>query len=98
MVPVGSRIVPILGGVVRSCEKYSRTTMAKKGKDSGMKGDELRAMQAPLKERYRETPEAAVVTLRASGELGQEGLTCTVATGRALVEAGLHPATGGNGL
>jgi uncharacterized OsmC-like protein len=63
-----------------------------------MKGDELRAMQAPLKERYRETPEAAVVTLRASGELGQEGLTCKVETGRALVEAGLHPATGGNGL
>src|SRR4051812_22259957 len=63
-----------------------------------MRGDELRAMQAPLKERYRDTPDAAVVTLRAAGEIGQESLTCKVATGRAIVEAGLHPATGGNGL
>ena len=63
-----------------------------------MRGDELRAMQAPIKERYRETPEAAVVTLRAKGEIGSETLTCKVETGRALVEAGLHPATGGDGL
>ena len=57
----------------------------------------MRALQAPLKERYRDEPEAAVVTLRASGTLG-EGITCSVETGRALVEAGLHPATGGDGL
>jgi uncharacterized OsmC-like protein len=57
----------------------------------------LRSIQTPLKERYREQPKEAVVTLRASGELG-EGVTCSVATGRALVEAGLHPATGGDGL
>lgn len=63
-----------------------------------MKGDELRELQAPLKARYRESPDAAVVTLRAAGELGDSGLTCKVETGRALVEAGLHPATGGNGL
>jgi uncharacterized OsmC-like protein len=58
--------------------------------------DELRALQAPLKERYREQPEAAVVTLSATGELG-EGVSCSVQTGRALAEAGLHPASGGDG-
>jgi uncharacterized OsmC-like protein len=55
-------------------------------------------LQTPLKERYRAEPEAALVTLRASGRLDGEGLTCNVETGRALVEAGLHPATGGDGL
>src|SRR6266404_6292453 len=63
-----------------------------------MKGDKLREMQAPLKARYRETPEAALVTLRASGEIGDATLTCKVETGRALAVAGLHPATGGSGL
>jgi uncharacterized OsmC-like protein len=63
-----------------------------------MRGDDLRALQAPLKQRYRETPEAAVVTLKAKGEIGDETLTCKVETGRALVEAGLHPATGGEGI
>jgi uncharacterized OsmC-like protein len=62
-----------------------------------MNADELRALQAPLKERYRESPTAAQVTLRAQGTLGVEDVTCKVATGRALVEAGLHPATGGDG-
>ena len=62
-----------------------------------MKTDELRALQAPLKERYREHPAAALITLTAQGKLG-EGVTCSVQTGRALVEAGLHPATGGDGL
>jgi uncharacterized OsmC-like protein len=63
-----------------------------------VKSSELRELQAPLKERYRAEPEAALVTLRAKGRLGDEGLTCKVETGRALVEAGLHPATGGDGL
>jgi len=63
-----------------------------------MKTDELRALQAPLKERYRESAASAVLTLRARGSLGCETLTCKVDTGRALVEAGLHPATGGTGL
>ncbi|MGD1876937.1 MAG: OsmC family protein [Kiloniellaceae bacterium] len=58
---------------------------------------ELKQMQAPIKARYRDDPEAAVVTLKAEGSIG-EGLSCSVATGRALVEAGLHPATGGSGL
>jgi uncharacterized OsmC-like protein len=63
-----------------------------------MKGEELRDLQAPLKARYRETPAAALITLKAEGELGDTGLTCKVDTGRALIEAGLHPATGGDGL
>ncbi len=57
---------------------------------------QLQTLQAPLKERYRSDPEAAVVTLSAQGELGQ-GVSCSVQTGRALAEAGLHPATGGDG-
>jgi uncharacterized OsmC-like protein len=61
-----------------------------------MDRDELRALQAPLKERYRDEPEAALVTLTADGELGA-GVSCSVRTGRALAEAGLHPATGGDG-
>ena len=62
-----------------------------------MNAEELRALQAPFKERYRSDAEAAVITLRAGGKLG-EGLTCSVETGRAMVQAGLHPAGGGNGL
>jgi uncharacterized OsmC-like protein len=58
--------------------------------------EELRSAQAPLKERYVEEPEAAVVTLAASGELG-EGVSCSVRTSRAIAEAGLHPASGGDG-
>jgi uncharacterized OsmC-like protein len=61
-----------------------------------MDRDQLRLAQAPLKERYRDDPDAAVVTLGATGELG-EGISCSVQTGRALAEAGLHPATGGDG-
>lgn len=60
-------------------------------------GDQLRAAQAPLKSRYRDEPAAAVVTLSAVGELGAESVSCSVQTGRSLVEAGLHPATGGDG-
>ncbi len=62
-----------------------------------MKAEELRALQAPLKESYQHTPEKAVVTLNAEGRIG-EGITCRVETGKAVVEAGLHPATGGDGL
>ena len=63
-----------------------------------MDAEQLRSLQAPLKTRYRDDPDAAVITLKASGELGAESITCKVETGRALVEAGLHPATGGDGL
>ena len=62
-----------------------------------MNANEIRSLQAPLKERYRERPDTALVTLRAEGRIG-EGITCKVETGKALVEAGLHPATGGDGL
>ncbi len=58
---------------------------------------EFKEIQAPIKAQYRENPETAVITLRAEGVIG-EGVTCSVETGRALVEAGLHPATGGSGL
>ena len=62
-----------------------------------MNADELRAIQGPIKSRYREEPEAAVITLRAQGAIGADGISCRVDTGRALVDAGLHPSTGGTG-
>lgn len=62
-----------------------------------MKAEELKALQAPLKEKYKSSPDTAVVTLKASGNIA-EGITCSVNTGKALVSAGLHPATGGDGL
>jgi uncharacterized OsmC-like protein len=62
-----------------------------------MNAEQLKALQAPIKERYRKDPVAAVVTLRAQGRIG-EGIACRVDTGRALIEAGLHPASGGSGL
>ena len=62
-----------------------------------MDSDKLRSIQAPIKERYRSSPADALVTLSAEGNLG-EGVTCSVRTGKALVEAGLHPATGGTGM
>ncbi len=58
---------------------------------------ELRAVQQPLKDTYRSDPEQAVITLRAQGELGEEAISCSVATGQAMAVAGLHPATGGDG-
>lgn len=61
-----------------------------------MDSTQLKAAQAPIKEQYREKPEEAVITLRSEGAIG-EGVTCSVQTARALVEAGLHPATGGDG-
>src|SRR6266480_5389119 len=61
-----------------------------------MNAEGLRSVQSPLKERYREDPEAALITLRAQGRLG-EGVSCKIETGKALVVAGLHPATGGSG-
>jgi uncharacterized OsmC-like protein len=62
-----------------------------------MNAEELKSLQAPLKEKYRIEPEAAIITLKAQGKIG-EGLSCKIETGRAFVEAGLHPATGGNGM
>jgi len=62
-----------------------------------MNADELRSLQAPLKQRYRDDPNAAVVTLRRTGRLDDGAVSCSVETGQALVQAGLHPATGGDG-
>jgi uncharacterized OsmC-like protein len=62
-----------------------------------MTGDELRALQQPLKDRYRSDPQSAVVVLRARGSLDADAVSCKVETGRALKTAGLHPATGGDG-
>jgi uncharacterized OsmC-like protein len=63
-----------------------------------MDAETLKALQAPIKQKYRDTPDSAVITLKAEGTVGAEGVTCKVDTGRALVEAGLHPAAGGDGL
>ena len=62
-----------------------------------MKSEELKSLQAPLKQQYRDQPDSAVITLRAEGRIG-DGVTCKVDTGKGLVNAGLHPATGGDGL
>ncbi len=62
-----------------------------------MNAEELRSVQAPLKESYRAAPDAAFITLRARGHIG-EGISCKIEAGKALIVAGLHPATGGNGL
>lgn len=62
-----------------------------------MNAAELKELQAPLKEKYREQPESAIITLKSEGKIG-EGISCKVETGTAMVEAGLHPATGGTGL
>lgn len=63
-----------------------------------MDSTQLRAMQAPIKDRYRADPKAAFITLKAKGSLESDGLSCKVETGRAIATAGLHPATGGSGL
>ena len=65
---------------------------------SAINGEALKVLQGPIKDKYRQAPEAAVVTLKAKGELDDLGIACRVETGRAIVEAGLHPATGGTGL
>ena len=62
-----------------------------------MNSEEIKKLQAPLKEKYRENPESALVTLKAQGKTG-EGISCKVETGKALIDAGLHPATGGDGM
>lgn len=62
-----------------------------------MDATELRNLQAPLKEKYRDEPESAIITLKAEGKIG-EAISCNVETGRAIIEAGLHPATGGSGV
>jgi uncharacterized OsmC-like protein len=67
-------------------------------REDRMQAEELKAIQAPLKERYRGSPEAALLTLKAEGRLDELGVACKVETGRGVIEAGLHPATGGTGF
>ncbi len=62
-----------------------------------MKSEEFKSIQAPIKEKYKTQPETAIITLKAEGKIG-EGISCKVETGRSIIEAGLHPATGGNGM
>ncbi len=62
-----------------------------------MNATELKNIQAPIKEKYREQPDSAIITLKASGKIG-EGISCKVETGKKIIEAGLHPATGGTGM
>jgi uncharacterized OsmC-like protein len=78
------------------CDPSSSFVLARARKLCRVEREQLREVQTPLKERYREDPEAARVTLKASGSLG-EGVSCSIDTGRAIAEAGLHPATGGDG-
>lgn len=78
------------------CSRLSRTRGWPEY-DFCMDTEQLKELQAPLKAKYREAPDAAVITLKADGTLG-DGITCSVQTGKALTAAGLHPATGGNGL
>src|ERR1700739_4720216 len=69
-----------------------------KSEENDMNAQALRAMQAPIKDRYKADPQAAVITLKAHGTLDDTNIACKVETGRALATAGLHPATGGSGL
>jgi uncharacterized OsmC-like protein len=62
-----------------------------------LNAEQLRALQAPIKQRYRSQPDTALITLRARGRLGEENIACNVETGKTLVQAGLHPGTGGDG-
>jgi uncharacterized OsmC-like protein len=81
------------GAIVSSLEP----AVVGRAEESTTKREDLRSLQQPLKDRYRDDPDAALVTLKAEGTLG-EGIACSVATGQALAQAGLHPATGGDGL
>src|SRR3954465_7824210 len=84
------------GGDIGSGRQYIRTH--KSIREKKMDAAELRAMQAPIKERYKSDPSAAVITLKAKGSIDNEGIACKVETGRGIAMAGLHPATGGSGL
>jgi uncharacterized OsmC-like protein len=85
-----------IGCVMRPALQRRKHAPHREWKGAPMDANTLKSLQAPLKEKYRAAPDTAVVTLKAEGRIG-EGLTCAVATGKALIEAGLHPATGGSG-
>jgi uncharacterized OsmC-like protein len=84
----------------KSGHRFSEKIMRKikSIREKKMDAAELRAMQAPIKERYKSDPSAAIITLKAKGSIDNEGIACKVETGRAIARPGLHPATGGSGL
>jgi len=84
-------------GDIRTLTRYIRNARIS-GREEKMDAAELRATQAPIKERYKSDPRAAMIKLTARGSIDDEGIACKVETGRALAVAGLHPATGGSGL
>jgi uncharacterized OsmC-like protein len=83
------------GGDIGAIFHYIRSILIL---ENAMDAAELRATQAPIKQRYKSDPKAAMITLKAKGSIENQGIACKVETGRALVVAGLHPATGGSGL
>jgi uncharacterized OsmC-like protein len=85
-------------GLVLRSERSERLEGRQREKEKQMDANELRAMQAPIKDRYKSDPGAALITLKAKGSLDDQSIACKVETGRALAVAGLHPATGGSGL
>jgi uncharacterized OsmC-like protein len=90
--------VVVTSGAILDYIRLADIRVARKIREKNMDAAELRALQAPIKERYKSDPSAAVITLKAKGSTDSEGLTCKVETGRALAVAGLHPASGGSGL
>src|SRR5258708_37409471 len=84
------------GGDIGAARHYIRLSQIRERKN--MDAATLRATQAPIKDRYKTDPKAALITLKAKGSIENEGIACKVETGRALAVAGLHPATGGSGL
>jgi uncharacterized OsmC-like protein len=86
-----------LGKARRANARKHPVSSKKPEKETKMDADALRAMQAPIKDRYRDAPDAAVITLKAKGAIDDQHIACKVETGRALAIAGLHPATGGSG-
>jgi uncharacterized OsmC-like protein len=90
------RMPPRYGGDIGTPTRY--TPHHKNLREKNMDAAELRATQAPIKEKYKADPKAALITLKAKGSIDRDGIACKVETGRALAVAGLHPATGGSGL
>src|SRR3954471_19728965 len=87
------------GGDTTACSDYiGHIFISSSPGEKKMDAAELRATQAPIKDRYKTDPKAAMITLKAKGSIENEGIACKIETGRALAVAGLHPATGGSGL
>ena len=97
LIELEKNVIPRIANTVCANKYIAVIEKRHKYLEGNMKTEELRMLQAPLKQKYREQPDSAMLTLKARSRIG-EGITCKVETGQALVEAGLHPATGGDGL